>query len=114
MSGNLLDEWLAKAEENFRVAIRENRYTEFPAHDTVCFNAQQCAEKYLKAFLIRQRMPVPKTHDLDDLRQRCEAIDSNFTLIANPLRGLYRSMQWTCVIRALGQPKKMRVRRLPR
>ena len=90
MSGTLLDEWLEKAEENFRVAVRENRYTKEPAHDTVCFNAQQCAEKHLKAFLVRHRIAISKTHDLDDLRQRCEQIDSTFTLVADSLRELYR------------------------
>lgn len=30
----------------------------------VCFLAQQCAEKYLKAFLEEQSLPYRKTHDL--------------------------------------------------
>jgi len=34
----------------------------------ICFLAQQCAEKSLKAILVFENMPVPKSHDLDRLR----------------------------------------------
>jgi HEPN domain-containing protein len=33
----------------------------------VCFHAQPCAEKYLKALLEELGHPVPRTHNLDDL-----------------------------------------------
>lgn len=36
----------------------------------VAFSAQQAAEKALKAALILSAVNVPKTHDLDDLRNR--------------------------------------------
>jgi HEPN domain-containing protein len=36
----------------------------------VAFQAQQAAEKALKAALILEGLEVPKTHDLDDLRNR--------------------------------------------
>ena len=35
--------------------------------DTVCFHAQQCAEKYLKSFLTFKQIQFPKTHDLGEL-----------------------------------------------
>ena len=35
--------------------------------DSVCFHAQQCAEKYLKARLQDLGIIVPKTHDLTQL-----------------------------------------------
>jgi HEPN domain-containing protein len=38
-----------------------------------CFHAQQCAEKYLKALLVRAGQPYPRTHDLRALLQLCEA-----------------------------------------
>ena len=37
----------------------------------MCFHAQQCAEKYLKALLIAQGRPFPKTHDLLTLDTLC-------------------------------------------
>lgn len=35
--------------------------------DTVCFHAQQCVEKYIKAVLVLHATPFPKTHDLSML-----------------------------------------------
>jgi len=35
--------------------------------DTVCFHAQQCVEKYFKAFLVLRRINFPKTHDIKEL-----------------------------------------------
>jgi HEPN domain-containing protein len=32
--------------------------------DTVCFHAQQCVEKYLKAVLVYRSIPFPKSHDI--------------------------------------------------
>ena len=40
---------------------------EQPNYDAVCFHAQQCAEKYLKAFLQEADVSFPRTHDLADL-----------------------------------------------
>ena len=36
--------------------------------DTVCFHAQQCVEKYIKALLVFRATPFPKTHDIQVLR----------------------------------------------
>jgi HEPN domain-containing protein len=33
----------------------------------ICFLAQQCAEKYLKAFLEEHNIPFPRTHNLVEL-----------------------------------------------
>ena len=42
-------EWVDKAEEDWSTALREVRVRKNPSYDSVCFHAQQCAEKYLKA-----------------------------------------------------------------
>ncbi len=57
-------EWIEKAEGDFRTAVRELRARKLPNYDAACFHAQQCAEKYMKAFLQEKRLPVDKTHDL--------------------------------------------------
>ena len=36
-------------------------------YDLVCFHAQQCIEKYLKAWLQEANLPAPRTHDLQEL-----------------------------------------------
>jgi HEPN domain-containing protein len=60
-------EWITKAEGDFATAQRELNATEHPNYDAVCFHAQQCAEKYLKAFLQEADVSFAKTHDLADL-----------------------------------------------
>ncbi len=35
--------------------------------DAVCFHAQQCIEKYLKAVLVFTKIPFPKTHDIEEI-----------------------------------------------
>jgi HEPN domain len=44
----LTQEWIDKAEGDFRTATREIQVTQDPSYDGVCFHAQQCVEKYLK------------------------------------------------------------------
>ena len=66
-----LKEWIDKAEGDFVVALREHRARKLPNHDAVCFHAQQCVEKYLKAVLVKERLPVRKIHDLANLLQEC-------------------------------------------
>ena len=56
-------EWIDKAEGDWRVAQREMQASE-PVWDAICFHAQQCAEKYLKALLEEQGIAFGKTHDL--------------------------------------------------
>lgn len=42
---------------------------------SICFHAQQAAEKTLKAFLAFHQEQVPKSHDIGDLIERCAKID---------------------------------------
>ena len=67
----LVEEWIAKAEEDFVVALREHRARKAPAHGAVCFHAQQCIEKYLKAVLTLKGSAFTKIHDLAILLDAC-------------------------------------------
>ena len=59
-------EWCRKAEEDWIVAERELSLR--PAvYSAVCFHAQQCGEKYLKATLLEAGKQFPHTHDLEYL-----------------------------------------------
>jgi HEPN domain-containing protein len=60
----LTQEWVSKAEGDFRTATREIQVTTDPSYDGVCFHAQQCVEKYLKGNLQEAGIVFPKTHDL--------------------------------------------------
>lgn len=60
----LTSEWVDKAEGDFATASREIRVRKAPNFDAVCFHAQQCAEKYLKALLQEANLQFGKTHHL--------------------------------------------------
>ena len=60
----LAAEWISKAEGDFAIVERESRARKNPSYDGICFHAQQCAEKYLKARLCEAGVPFAKTHDL--------------------------------------------------
>ncbi len=62
----VVGEWVAKAENDLKSAAHLLTIKDCPV-DNVCFNAQQCVEKYLKALLITQGQVFPKTHDLGEL-----------------------------------------------
>ncbi len=62
--------WIAKAENDVRTAQVMLR-AEPPVTDVVCFHAQQCAEKALKAFLVSSDLHVEKTHYLPRLVELC-------------------------------------------
>ena len=57
-------EWVAKAEGDFAMMERECQVTDNPNYDGICFHAQQCAEKYLKARLCEADISFTKIHDL--------------------------------------------------
>ena len=60
-------DWIAKAEEDFAVAVSLARPRKKPLWSPLCFHAQQCAEKYLKARLNEASIQFYKTHDLEQL-----------------------------------------------
>jgi HEPN domain-containing protein len=56
-------EWIERAEGDWTMAVRESQAQD-PVWNGICFLAQQCAEKYLKAHLEELGIAFPKTHDL--------------------------------------------------
>lgn len=61
-------EWVTKAENDLKTAVHTLTLGADCPTDTVCFHAQQCVEKYLKALLVFRATPFPKTHDIHALR----------------------------------------------
>jgi HEPN domain-containing protein len=59
--------WVAKAENDFKNATHTLKLGDDCPADTVCFHAQQCVEKYLKAALVHEGIDFPKTHDLEEI-----------------------------------------------
>ena len=70
----IVNEWREKADGDFLTAVREFGVTDHPNYDAVCFHAQQCVEKLMKAVLTSRGQQPPHTHDLirlDELLKSC-------------------------------------------
>ncbi len=81
-------DWVVKAEEDFAVVETLARKRRPALQTAVCFHAQQCAEKYLKALLTRDRITFPKTHDLLDLLELAKHSDPTTELLRSDLEYL--------------------------
>lgn len=67
MSDELVNEWVAKAEEDFKAAEELYHESSLTFATTICFHSQQCAEKYLKALLVKCGIEPPWIHALESL-----------------------------------------------
>ncbi len=88
MSVGTVAEWVQEAEADYKNARTIARRRKDRTPKSVCWLCQQCAEKYLKAFLIRHSQPFPFRHDLIELGNLCRAIDEDFRLIVTELEEL--------------------------
>ena len=79
--------WVAKA-ENDLLNIQNNLQVQNVPWDTVCFHAQQAAEKLLKAFLVYHGQPLVRTHDLVTLLAGCVQIDPALASLEDDCRRL--------------------------
>lgn len=59
-------EWIKRAEGDFNAAMQLHRGTD-PVNHVICFLAQQCVEKYLKAWLQEMNIRIIRTHNLTQL-----------------------------------------------
>jgi HEPN domain-containing protein len=64
----LVREWLRKADHDLTAAVHTLTLGEACPTDTVCFHAQQCVEKYIKALLVFRGTAFPKTHEIAVIR----------------------------------------------
>ena len=80
--------WVYKAEEDYRTALTLVRIRKDPVPDNVCFSAQQCVEKYLKAFLVHYRKGFSKTHELVELLKFALVVDPLLETIRTDVREL--------------------------
>jgi len=63
----VVQRWVQKADNDLITAEHTLGLEENCPYDTICFHAQQCVEKYLKALLVLKWVDFPKTHDLVEL-----------------------------------------------
>ena len=82
-------EWIAKADDDL-LNIENNLAAERVPWSTVCFHAQQAAEKYLKAYLVYHGQAPPYIHELVPLLTRCRDIDPALEVSYEDCRELSR------------------------
>lgn len=85
MNEGTVEEWIQKAEIDYNYALVGLRQKKLILFDGVCNHAQQCAEKYLKAFLTHHNVEFRRIHDLEELNRECIKVDPTFKLIDDAL-----------------------------
>jgi len=68
--------WVHKAEEDYNFASSILPDTTF--YSQVCFFFQQAAEKYLKAYVVKNELEFRKVHDLTTLLEICGKHNGSF------------------------------------
>jgi HEPN domain-containing protein len=68
--------WFRRADDDL-ILIEVTLKRKDISPNTICFHAQQAAEKYLKGFLAYHDLHVRKIHDLETLIQDCGKIDKS-------------------------------------
>lgn len=77
---NRPDAWFTKAEADLQAAeLLLNAAN--PLLDIVCYHAQQCAEKYLKGYLVVRSIPFKFVHELAYLTRLCVEQEPEFSEI---------------------------------
>ena len=74
----LIQKWQIKA-DNDLLTIQNELNALHTVTDSVCFHAQQAAEKYLKSYLIAKQIPFRHTHSITELLGYCIDADPGFT-----------------------------------
>lgn len=81
MQAEIIREWIEKAEEDFGFASSSIEHTDYFAQ--ICFHFQQAAEKYLKAFIIANKLEFRPIHNLIELLE-INAVCNYFLTLLNP------------------------------
>jgi HEPN domain-containing protein len=71
---DFVQQWLEKARKDLATGEILLR-AEFEDYENAGFHAQQAAEKFIKAFLVRHQIQFPKSHDIAVLRQLVARVD---------------------------------------
>lgn len=85
---DLIRLWITKAENDLITAEHSLNIKPKPPVDIICFHAQQCAEKYLKAYLTYQDIEFEKTHDIGELVYLCSSKNLEFESIYDMVKEL--------------------------
>lgn len=84
----ITQEWIEKAEGDWNAAQQLSHVRKNPNYDAVCFHAQQCAEKYLKARLEEASVTFGKTHNLLPLLALVLPFEPNWIILQPAVNAL--------------------------
>jgi HEPN domain-containing protein len=65
-------QWITYGDEDLRLARHALTLLSGCPYRLIAYHAQQCAEKYLKAYLVYHRIDFPYTHNISRLLELCE------------------------------------------
>lgn len=79
-------DWFAKADTDFKSAWMLAGLSGPP--ETICFLAQQGAEKYLKGYLVWHGVAFRKVHDMLEILNGCRSVEKVFGQLESDCRAL--------------------------
>jgi len=68
-----VNQWMIYGDEDLRLAVHSLTLTSGCPYRLIAYHAQQCAEKYLKAYLVFHKIDFPYTHNISSLLDLCAA-----------------------------------------
>jgi len=66
-----VQQWIIYGDEDLQLAKHGLTLASSAPYRLIAYHAQQCAEKYLKAYLIYYRIDFPYTHNIAQLLELC-------------------------------------------
>ena len=91
MPNPLIKEWLAKADSDWLILSKLWEVPIPEIADGVCFHAQQCIEKLLKACMLAYSQEIPRTHDLVALSELLKQVHPSWSCELDDLRFLTKA-----------------------
>jgi HEPN domain-containing protein len=86
MLPEIAKEWIQKADEDYGFASSSIECTEY--FGQICFHFQQAAEKYLKAFIVANKLDFRLVHNLLELLAICSKTDPDIKQLEKACRFL--------------------------
>ncbi|MCK4292755.1 MAG: HEPN domain-containing protein [Planctomycetes bacterium] len=96
-------QWLSLADEDLNLASHALGLGVQSPHRLIAYHAQQCAEKYLKAFLVYHNVDFPYTHSIRILLKLC----SNLAAWAQTLKDAEQLSPYAITARYPGEDQEV-------
>lgn len=99
-----VSKWIEIAEEDLILAKHALTLKSNIPYRLIAYHAQQCAEKYLKAFLVSRLIDFPYTHNIEMLVDLCESV----VKIKLQLKDIFILSQYATAKRYPGEYRKIK------